>query len=109
MKKSTKSLLRLVISILYIVWGITSPLTLLKSIVALNLSAILSAALGVLMLAAGIFGLLGIKKKYARLFAMVILVLAILSIVSAVASLSLGALVQPIISAVLAGFFIVCI
>ena len=109
MKKSTKNLLRIVISIVYIIWGITSPLTLLQSVLALNLSAILSAAVGVVTLLAGIFGLLGIKKARARIFGIVILVLAILSIVSAVASFSLGALVQPIVSAILAWLFITCI
>ena len=109
MKKSTKSLLRIVISIVYIVWGIASPLALLESILALNLSAILSAALGVLMLLAGIFGLLGIKRSRARVFGIVIFVLAVLSVISVFSSFSLGALVQPLVSAVLAWLFITCI
>ena len=109
MKKPTKVLLRLIISIIYIIWGIAAPLSLHKSVLALNLSAILSAALGVLTLLAGIFGLLGIKKKHARIFGIVLFALAVLSIVSAVASLSFGALVQPAINAVLAWLFIICV
>lgn len=109
MKKSTKSLLRIVISIVYIVWGISSPLALLESILALNLSAILSAALGVLMLVAGVFGLLGIRRSRARVFGIVIFVLAVLSAISVFSSFSLGALVQPLVSAVLAWLFITCI
>ena len=109
MKKSTKVLLRLVISIVYIIWGIAAPLSLLKSVLALNFSAILSAALGVLTLLAGVFGLLGIKKKHARIFGVVLFVLAVLSVVSAIASLSFGALAQPIINAILAWLFIICI
>ena len=109
MKKSTKSLLRIVISIVYIVWGISSPLALLESILALNLSAILSAALGVLMLVAGVFGLLGIRRSRARVFGIVIFVLAVLSVISVFSSFSLGALVQPLVSAVLALLFITCI
>ena len=109
MKRSTQSLLRLVISILYIVWGITAPLTLIKSILALNFSAILSAAVGLVMLAAGIYGLLGIKRSRARLFGTIILVLAVVSIVSIIASGSFGGLFSPIISAVLAWLYITCI
>ena len=106
MKKATKSFLRVIVSIVYIIWGLASPLTLIHSILALNLSAIFSAAVGVLTLLAGIFGLIGIKKKYCRIFGVVLFVLSVLSIVSAVLSLSFGALAQPIINAVLAWFFI---
>lgn len=109
MKKSTKTLLRIVISIVYIIWGITSPLTLLESILALNVSAILSAALGVLMLLAGIFGLLGIRKSRARLFGVVLFVLAVVSIVSVFSNFSFGALINPLVSAILAWLFILCV
>ena len=109
MKKSTKTLLRIVISIVYIIWGIASPLSLLESILALNLSAILSAVVGVLMLLAGVFGLLDIKRSRARLFGIVIFVLAVLSIISVFSSFSLGALVRPLINAILAWLFITCI
>ena len=109
MRRPTKALLRIVISILYIVWGLASPLTLLESLLAFNLSAILSALLGVLMLLAGILGLLHFKKRIARIFGIVMFVLAVLSIVSALSPLNLGALVSPAISAILAWLFIICV
>ena len=109
MKKATKSLLRIVISIVYIIWGICSPLALFESILALNLSAILSAVLGILMLLAGVFGLLGIKRSRARIFGIVIFVFAVISVISVFSSFSLGALIQPLVSAVLAWLYITCI
>ena len=62
MKKSTKNILKIIISIIYIAWGILSPLSAIQAIIALDISAILSATVGVLTLLAGIFGLIGIKK-----------------------------------------------
>ena len=102
MKKSTKSILRIVISIIYIAWGIFSPLSAIQAIIDLNLGAILSAGVGVLTLLAGIFGLIGIKKTKCRIFGIVIFVF---SVVSAVVAIS----VNSVITAVLAWLFILCL
>lgn len=102
MKKSTKNILRIVISIIYIAWGILSPLTAIKAIIDLNLGAILSATVGVLTLLAGIFGLIGIKKTKCRIFGIVIFVF---SVISAVVAFS----VSSVITAVLAWLFILCL
>ncbi len=105
MTKSTKSILRLVISIVYIIWGIASPLTMIKSILALSIPAILSAAVGLITLLAGVFGLLGIKKDKCRIFGIVIFVLAVVSFITALPSIS----VNSIINGVLAWLFITCL
>ena len=102
MKKSTKNILRIVISIIYIAWGILSPLSAIQAIIALDLGAILSATVGVLTLLAGIFGLIGIKKTKCRIFGIVIFVF---SVISAVVAFS----VSSVITAVLAWLFIVCL
>ena len=102
MNKSTKNILRIVISIIYIAWGILSPLTAIKAIIDLNLGAILSATVGVLTLLAGIFGLIGIKKTKCRIFGIVIFVF---SVISAVVAFS----VSSVITAVLAWLFILCL
>ena len=105
MKKGTRTVFRILISILYIIWGIASPLTVLQAALSLNVGAILSASVGVLMLLAGIFGLFGLKKGPCRAFGIVIFVFAIVSVVVALPSIS----AQSIVSAILAWLFITCI
>ena len=105
MKKESKNIFRVLISILYIIWGIAAPLTVLKALVELNVNAILSASVGVLMLLAGIFGLFGLKKGACRAFGIVIFVLAVVSIVTALPAIA----AQSIVSAILAWLFIICI
>jgi hypothetical protein len=105
MKKSTRNVLRIVISIVYIIWGIYSPISAIKAILAFDIAAIISAAVGVLMLLAGIFGLFGLKKGKCRAFGVVIFIAAIVSVVVALPSIS----VNSIVTAILAWLFIVCV
>jgi len=105
MKNSTRTILRIVISIVYIIWGIASPLAAWEALLALNFSALLGAALGIITLLAGVFGLLGIKRSRCRIFGIVIFVLAIVSFVSGLPTIS----VNHIVSAILAWLFITCL
>ena len=105
MKKGTKNILRVVISIVYIIWGIWSPVSAFKAIVALDIGAIISASVGVLTLLAGIFGLLGVKKGRCRIFGIIIFIGAIVGIVFALPTIS----VNSIINAILAWLFIICL
>jgi hypothetical protein len=105
MKQTTKKVLKIVISIVYIIWGILSPLTLIRSIIALSLPAIVAAAVGVLTLLAGIFGLIGIKKVKCRIFGIVIFIFSLVSVVLALPAIS----VNSIITAILAWLFIACL
>jgi hypothetical protein len=107
MKKGTKNVFRVIISIIYIIWGIMSPITAIQAIIALNIPAIISAAVGVLMLLAGIFGLFGLKKSSCRAFGIVIFVFSLVAVVTAI--LGAGGIVNPIITALLAWLFIACI
>ena len=104
-KKSTKSILRVVISIVYIIWGIWSPLSAFKAVIALDVSAMISAAVGVITLLAGIFGLLGLKKNSCRIFGVIIFLGAVASIIFAFPTIS----ITSIVNAVLAWLFILCI
>lgn len=107
MKKTTKNVLRVIISLLYIIWGIASPLTVLSAVLALDISAIISAAVGVLMLLAGIFGLLKLKSSKCKIFGVIIFVFAALSFVM---GLTGGVIAwSAVISAILAWLFIICI
>ena len=107
MKSATKKILKIIISIVYIIWGIYSPLSVIKAVVALDIGALIAAFVGVLTLLAGIFGLVGIKKTKCRIFGIVIL---IFSIVSIVYSIPMGAIpTNSIINAILAWLFITCV
>ena len=107
MKKSTKKILKVVISILYIIWGITAPLTAIGAILAFDLSALIGAAVGVLMLLAGIFGLFGIKSDKCKLFGAIIFIGAAVSFVLSI--LGGGFAWSNIVSAILAWLFITCV
>lgn len=105
MKKSTKNVLRVIISLVYIVWGIYSPISAIGAILTLNLPAILSATVGVLTLLAGIFGLVGIKKSKCRAFGIVIFVFSVAAAVLALPAIA----TNSIVNAILAWLFIACI
>ena len=105
MKKGTKNVLRVIISLVYIIWGIWSPVSAFDAVVALDVGAMISAGVGILTLLAGIFGLLGIKKIKCRIFGIVIFVLSVVGVVFALPAIS----VNSIINAILAWLFIACI
>ena len=105
MKSGAKTVLKIVISIIYILWGLYSPISAIEAILALDIGAIASATVGVLMLLAGIFGLFGIKKMKCRVFGLIIFVCSLVAVVVALPSLS----VNSIVTAVLAWLFIVCV
>ncbi len=105
MKSTTKKAVKVIISIIYILWGIFSPISAITAILALNIGAIASAVVGIMMLLAGIFGLLGIKKSKCRIFGVVIFVCSLAAVILALPSIS----IQSIITALLAWLFIACI
>ena len=105
MKKNTKNVLKIIISIVYILWGIYAPIQAFSALVALDISAMISASVGVLMLLAGIFGILGMKKNKCRVFGIIIFIFSIVGVVAAIPSLNISSLV----TALLAWLFIVCV
>ena len=107
MKSGTKNVLRVVISLVYIIWGILSPITAIKAIIALDIGAIASAAVGVLTLLAGIFGLIGVKREKCRLFGIIIFVASLVAVVLSI--VGGGFSVQSVITAILAWLFIACL
>ncbi len=102
---ATRKIAKIIISIVYIIWGLLSPITAVKAILALDLGAIAAATVGVLTLLAGIFGLIGIKKMKCRLFGIIIFVCSLVAIVLALPTVSW----QSIVTALLAWLYIVCI
>ncbi|MBE6584852.1 MAG: hypothetical protein E7649_07790 [Ruminococcaceae bacterium] len=106
MAKKTKNVLKVIISIIYIIWGIYSPIQAFNAVLALNVSAMISAGVGILTLLAGIFGLLGMKKNKCRIFGIII---CVFSVVGVVTSLSGSINISSIITALLAWLFIICV
>lgn len=105
MKKTTKNILRIVISIVYIIWGLWSPISAFEAVLDLNVPGLITAGVGVLMLLAGIFGLLGMKKIKCRVFGIIIFVFSLVGVVAALPAIN----VTTIVTAVLAWLFIVCV
>ncbi len=105
MKSGTKQVLKILISIVYIVWGLFSPISAFEAVLALDVGAIASAAVGVMMLLAGIFGIAGTKKSTCRIFGIVIFICAILAVVLALPVISW----RSIVTAILAWLFIACL
>lgn len=104
-KKSTKLVLKIVISIIYIIWGIYSPIQAFDAVLALDVGAMISAGVGLMTLFAGIFGLIGMKKIRCRIFGIIIFVVSLAGIAAALPSVN----VSSIITAVLAWLYIVCL
>ncbi len=99
-----KKILRIIISILYIIWGITAPVTAISAIMSFNLPALISAGVGIIMLLAGILGLFGIKPGTRRVLGIIIFIGAAVSVAT---SLQDGIQWQPVLSAVLAFLYII--
>ncbi len=99
-----KRIIHIIISILYIIWGIGAPLSAINALLDLNVGAMISAAVGLVMLFAGIFGLFRIKPLKRRVLGIIIFVGAAISLVT---SLKTGFQWQPIVQAVLAWLYIV--
>ena len=110
MKKETRNVLRVIISIIYIIWGLAAPLSVIKAVIALNAHAIVTASVGVLMLLAGFLALCGMKRGKCKAFGVIIFIFAAVAVVTAVTGgAGLWELVAPIVTAVLGWLFIICV
>ena len=106
MRNSTKTVVRILISILYIIWGASSTLAAVQALISFNLVGVLSMLVGLLMLFAGVLGLFKIKPAVCRLLGAAIFIMAAITFVLSIfTGISWGNLV----SAFLAWLFITCI
>ena len=103
--KNTQSIIHVIISIIYIIWGIYSPLSALNAIISPNIAALVGAAIGVITLVAGILGLFRLKPSVRRILGIIIFVLSIVSIVTAL--MGGGINWQAILQAILAWLYII--
>ena len=106
-----KRLFQIIISIVYIIWGIGAPLSLIGNLATLNIAALtdlatlIAIATGLVMLFAGIFGLLGIKPLKRRVLGIIIFVLAAASVITSLVGGRINW--QAILQAVMAWLYIV--
>ena len=106
-----KKIIHIIISIVYIIWGIGAPLTLIKSLASLDLSSLtslgtlVSVATGLVMLLAGIFGLFRIKPLKRRIFGVIIFILAASSVITSLVGGNIAW--QSILQAVMAWLYII--
>ena len=106
-----KKVVHVIISLIYIVWGIGAPLSFIKNLANFNfesllsIGTILSLATGLIMLIAGVLGLFRLRPLYRRLLGVIIFILAA---ASAVTSHMGGNIAwQAILQAVMAWLYII--
>jgi len=106
-----KKFIHIIISIVYIIWGVGAPLTLIKSLVNLDLTSLASLATlvafatGLVMFFAGIFGLFRIKPLTRRILGVVIFILAASSVITSLVGGTIAW--QSILQAVMAWLYII--
>ena len=76
MAKSKYKQIRTVISLIYILTGVSSVIQALESLLALNLVGVFASALGVLMFVAGICGLTSVNPKTLHFLGAAVMVLS---------------------------------
>ncbi|MBE6652874.1 MAG: hypothetical protein E7610_05610 [Ruminococcaceae bacterium] len=104
-KKSTQNIVHVIISIVYIIWGIYSPLSALNAIIALDVGALILSAVGIITLIAGIMGLFRLKPSVRRTLGIIIFVLSTVSVVLALTGGSIAW--KSILQAILAWLYII--
>ena len=81
MAKSKYKQIRTVISLIYILTGVSSVFQAIESLLALNLVGIFASALGVLMFVAGICGLTSVKPKTLHILGVAVMLISLGSLV----------------------------
>ena len=70
-----KNVTRVLISIIFIAYGIASVVEAFEALLALDLPGILACTLGILMFVMGMFGLFGAKIKVCRILGVIVCIL----------------------------------
>jgi predicted membrane channel-forming protein YqfA (hemolysin III family) len=84
MAKSKYKQIRTVISLIYILTGVSSVFQAFESLIKLDLIGIFASALGVLIFVAGFCGLFTIKPRVCHTLGVIIMVLSLASLIYAV-------------------------
>ncbi len=101
-----KNITRILISVIFIVYGVSSVFDAFSALLKLDLLGVLGCALGLLMFAMGIFGFIKSQITVCRVLGVIV---CILSAISFAAALAGGAFdVQSLVTALLAWIYFDC-
>ncbi len=103
---SKKNVTRVIISIIFIAYGISSVFSALDALLDLDFAGILGCALGVLMFVTGILGLIRSQIKVCRVLGVIICILSSLDF--ALALVGGAFVVQSLVQALLAWLYFDC-
>ncbi len=114
MKSSSRNLLRIIVSVVFIALGLASAIPgvigILKALPAIHLYVILAVAFDVVMFLAGLLGLMKMKKSVCVVLSVILFVGFAVSAVSAIfANAPILDVVFAIVKAVIAWFYIGCV
>lgn len=108
-KKNKDNAIRIIVSIIYIVLGAGSVWDVLDALLAHNLVAVLTAAVGLIMFMAGIMGLCKLNPSVCRVFGVIIFICAAFTLVWAFLGKNYSGLMTPLVQTLIAWLFIVCL
>ncbi len=103
---SKRNVTRILISIIFIAYGVSSVIQALHALLELDLGGVLACALGVVMFITGVLGLFRTQIKICRVLGVVICVLSALKFALALAGG--GFLVDALVQALLAWLYFDC-
>ena len=101
-----KNATRVILSIIFIAYGLSSVFTAFDALLDLNIGGILSCTLGLLMFITGIFGLIKTQIKVCRVLGVIICILSALEF--ALALVGGAFVVQSLVTALLAWLYFDC-
>ena len=106
MAKAKSKLTRILISLVFIAYGIDSVIRALESLLDFDIAGILACAVGVLMFITGIMGLLKAKPQVCKILAVIVCVLSAANFITGLLGLSFQT--QMLVQALLAWVYFDC-
>ncbi len=105
-KKKTANLTKILISLVFIAFGLDSVIRAFELLLDLDIGGILSSALGLLMFVTGVVGLCKVKVQVCRVLAVIVCILSAASFIMGLLSLSFAT--QMLVQALLAWVYFDC-
>lgn len=106
MSKGKAQLTRILISLVFIAFGIDSVIRALELLLDLDIAGILSSATGLLMFTTGIMGIFKVKINVCRVLAIIVCVLSAANFITGLLALSFQT--QMLVQALLAWVYFDC-
>ena len=106
MAKKTANLTKILISLVFIAFGIDSVIRALELLLSFDIVGVLSCALGVIMFITGILGLCRVKIQVCRVLAIIVCILSAATFITGLLALSFQT--QMLVQALLAWVYFDC-